>query len=200
MKRYKIQGGERIVIDPGEFYVSTNDDVISTLLGSCVAACLWDPINRVFGMNHFLLASRQGNLHQPIIESQAGRYGVHAMELLINGMLHKGAQRSLLQAKVFGGGNVINNGCSDRNFFAVGSANCRFIVDFLANERIPLQAHHLGGEHGRMIHFVGDDYSVFMKRIATSVEQSVAEEERRYFNRELSYLEQDRVTQHVKFW
>ncbi|MCE0558846.1 MULTISPECIES: chemotaxis protein CheD [unclassified Motilimonas] len=200
MKRYKIQGGERVVIDPGEFYVSANRDVISTLLGSCVAACLWDPINRVFGMNHFLLASRQSGSHQPIMESQAGRYGVHAMELLINGMLHKGAQRSLLQAKVFGGGNVINLGCSGHSFFAVGSANSQFIMDFLANEGIPLQAHHLGGDHGRMIHFVGDDYSVFMKRIATSVEQQVAAEERRYFNKELSQLKSGHAIQHVKFW
>ena len=98
----------RIIIDPGEFYVSNKQEVISTLLGSCVAACLYDPVNKVIGMNHFLLAYKHHSFDKPVIESEEGRYGLQSMELLINGMMAKGASRLNIKAKCFGGGDVLH--------------------------------------------------------------------------------------------
>lgn len=91
---------QKIIIDPGEFYVSTKQEVISTLLGSCVAACLYDETTRIIGMNHFLLAYRHHSFSKPTIESEEGRYGMYAMELLINTMMAKGARREKLKANV----------------------------------------------------------------------------------------------------
>ncbi len=76
---------------PGDCYVSTDEVVIGTILGSCVSACLYDPVNRIVGMNHFLLSGRQNNADK-IWLSEAGRYGIHSMEIIINGMLKLGAE------------------------------------------------------------------------------------------------------------
>ena len=175
-----------MIIDPGEFYVSQKNEIISTLLGSCVATCLWDPVNHIIGMNHFLLAKKNFGSDQSLIMSDAGRYGIHAMELLINAMIKQGANRRLLQAKAFGGGNVIKNIYSGDHFFAIGDVNSRFVVEFLQNENIPLKASHLGGEHGRVIHFDAQDFSVYMKRIEAATEAKVANEERHYYRQEVA--------------
>ena len=109
MKVSTFKGLKRFTIDPGEYHVASGNVVISTLLGSCVAACLWDPVKRLIGMNHFLLANQRYSKSLSVIQSEAGRYGIHAMELLINAMLKAGADRANLQAKAFGGGNVLQN-------------------------------------------------------------------------------------------
>jgi chemotaxis protein CheD len=182
----------RIVIDPGEYYVSKENLIISTLLGSCVSACLWDPIHRVVGMNHFLLAHKRYQQDGHIIESEAGRYGIHSMELLINSMLKLGAQRRLLRAKAFGGGNVLpTTAGGNDNFYAVGEVNSRFIREFLDSENIPLDKSHLGGKIGRVIHFHSMDYSVYMKRIEHQREVQVIEQEHRYWEREIRQHDQE---------
>ncbi len=182
-----MNGKKRIIIDPGEYYVTRDNIILSTLLGSCVAACLWDPVNRVIGMNHFLLANRRYAQEMPVIVSEAGRYGIHAMEMLINTMLGKGASRGHLRAKAFGGGNVLKNITAGDSFFAVGDVNSRFIIEFLRNENIPLETQHLGGDFGRVIHFDAIDYSVYMKRIETGVDQKkLVEEEKQYFRKEIA--------------
>ena len=176
---------KRITIDPGEYYVSNEPLIISTLLGSCVSACLWDPLNRVVGMNHFLLANSRYTQQGPVLKSDAGRYGIHAMELLINAMLRLGANKRQLRAKAFGGGNVIYNQSNKDNFFAVGEVNSRFIREFLSGEGIPLQVAHLGGDFGRVIHFTSTDYSVYMKTIGGENEQKIMQAERRYWKHEI---------------
>lgn len=153
---------QRIILEPGEFYVSTTQEVISTLLGSCVSACLYDPVTHVMGMNHFLLAEQQSE--QSVIESDAGKYGIYAMSLLINAMLQLGAKKDNLRAKCFGGANVLlTNDVSVTK--SIGSRNVEFIEHFLNIENIPLVSRSLGGIHGMNIHFVGKDYSVYMKKI-----------------------------------
>ncbi|MEE4279547.1 MAG: chemotaxis protein CheD [Halieaceae bacterium] len=181
MRVSEERGKKRVTIDQGEYYATRGNEIISTLLGSCVACCLWDPVSRTMGMNHFLLANRRFSKAMPVIVSEAGRYGIQAMELLINEMLKLGANRYLLKAKVFGGGNVLNLPDNQTPFAAVGDINGRFVREFLDNENIPILASNLGGTTGRVIHFDGDDFSVYMKRIAKASQLSVAMEEKRYF-------------------
>jgi chemotaxis protein CheD len=119
----------------GEVVASAQPLLLQTLLGSCVAVCLRDPIAFVGGMNHILMPGRCDGDGLP------SRCGVHAMELLINAIMKEGGDRRRLEAKVFGGGNVVPSLQSP----TVGELNAIFIRDFLATERIPLVAQRLGG-------------------------------------------------------
>jgi len=126
----------------GEFAICDEAGVVlTTILGSCVAACIRDPLARVGGMNHFLLPGVKGEANEGI------KYGVNAMELLINGLLIRGATRKRLEAKLFGGARVID-GLSD-----VGAQNCVFAEDFLRKEGIACVGRSLGGDHARRIRY-----------------------------------------------
>jgi chemotaxis protein CheD len=136
---------KRVHIIQGEFKVISDPIVVlSTILGSCVAACLRDPIAGVGGMNHFLLP---GNGSSPSTGGDATRYGVHLMELLINGLLKQGARRDRLEAKVFGGARTI------AMFSNVGEQNAAFAMQFLKDEGIPVVGSSTGGDHGRKVEF-----------------------------------------------
>ena len=125
-------------ITQGEFAVGdTDDEVISTILGSCVAACLWDPVAGVGGMNHMLL---------PDGDNGRGN-GVNAMELLINAIIHKGGAKSRLQAKLFGGSQMNANGSG------IGKRNSEFTLSFLEAENIECESQSLGGEQARRVQF-----------------------------------------------
>ena len=202
MKVTRHQDIKRIIIDPGEYYVSDQNLIISTLLGSCVSACLWDPVHRIIGMNHFLLAHKRYAQDLPVIASEAGRYGIHSMELLINSMLQLGAEKHLLRAKAFGGGNVIRNIGTQDNFFAVGEVNTRFIREFLQAENIPLENAHLGGDVGRVIHFHALDFSVYLKRIEQQQDTQLAQQERAYWTQSLVAQEQQEsnAPTQVQYW
>ncbi|WP_072856433.1 chemotaxis protein CheD [Loktanella atrilutea] len=115
--------------------------VMTTILGSCVATCLWDPVAGIGGMNHFLLAK------EPELGAANHRYGSHAMELLINDLLKKGAARGRLKAKLFGGAMMQNS------FGKIGRANAEFALQFLENEDIPLVSQSLLGTQARRIRF-----------------------------------------------
>lgn len=175
--------------------------MLSTLLGSCVAACLYDPVARVIGMNHFLLANHRYSKEVPVLASDAGRYGVNAMELLINNMLKAGAQRKNLKAKVFGGGNVLPGISREDSFFAIGDVNSRFVEEFLKTERIPILAKSLGGINGRMIHFLGSDYSVMVREIERSKTLEVEKKEKQFWQTSLKQREkQDTQTGEIELW
>ena len=152
------------VIHPGERHAGKGTFLVSTLLGSCVSACLYDPVNKVAGMNHFLLANRRYSRNMPESYTEAGRYGINSMELLINDMIHLGAEKKRIRAKVFGGGAVLGL-VSHNNFTCVGSVNERFIREFLKTEGIPIEAEDLGGEQGRIIKFRTDTYAVYRRFI-----------------------------------
>lgn len=133
---------QKINIVQGEYHVSCEPDLaITTLLGSCVAACINDPIARVGGMNHFLLPGEDTS--SPLV----ARHGVHLMELLINGLLKQGAARHRLEAKLFGGARTMTV------LGDYGAANAKFAQDFLRREGIPITGGSLGGETGRRIQF-----------------------------------------------
>lgn len=132
-----------IQIVQGEFKISARpDDIMSTILGSCVAACLWDPEKMIGGMNHFLLAQAHGPS-----TARDNRYGVHAMEMLINGLLRAGATRGALRAKLFGGAKIATN------LRDIGASNAEFARSFLKTEGIPCLAESLGGNQARRITF-----------------------------------------------
>lgn len=130
-----IQGEQRVSEDPR--------DVLATLLGSCVAACLHDPVAGVGGMNHFLLPGDSG----PGERGHAERFGVHAMELLVNALLARGASRARLEAKLFGGASTMQ-GLSD-----IGALNASFATRFLQRESIRITSECLGGTRGRRVQF-----------------------------------------------
>ncbi|MCX7559774.1 chemotaxis protein CheD [Sulfitobacter sp. F26204] len=133
---------KQFVITQGEFFVSSEvGTTISTLLGSCVACCLWDPLVAVGGMNHILFASLQRN------RVKCDRAGINAMELLINEMLKRGAHRARLKAKLFGGAQMID-GLSE-----IGPANSTFATQFLAVEGIECISSSLGGSSARHLVF-----------------------------------------------
>lgn len=126
----------------GEFQVSDSPDVtFTTVLGSCVAVCLFDATARVGGMNHYLLAKAAGD------DEQSLKYGAHAMELLINALLKQGARRDQLRAKVFGGG-VMND-----SFRHIGPQNSAFALRYLSTEGIPVEGEDIGGRSARRVNF-----------------------------------------------
>lgn len=135
----------RVHVIQGEWKVVTDPDVVlSTILGSCVAACMRDPVAGVGGMNHFLLP---GSADAMASGGDATRYGVHLMELLINGLLKQGARRDRLEAKIFGGAKTI------ARFSNVGEQNALFARQFLTDEGIPIVSESTGGDHGRKLEY-----------------------------------------------
>jgi chemotaxis protein CheD len=174
MKIEKYKNGERVTLSPGEYYSTGNPGVISTLLGSCIAACLYDPRKRLIGMNHFMLSNPRYSQDMPNHVSEAGRYGIQAMELLINQMMSLGTNRRLLRAKIFGGATLLNRESDGSNFFCVGQVNCRFIVEYLKSEGIPVDALDLGGAFGRVIHFSNGDFAVHRRVIDSGRSQKLA--------------------------
>jgi chemotaxis protein CheD len=158
----------RTFIHPGGMAVATGETVLSTLLGSCVAACLYDPVNSVIGMNHYLMTARKYLPNSQSRHNEPGRYGEQAMQLLIEQMLQRGAKKENLQAKAFGGANVLHSLCKINAFSQVGENNCLFVREFLKLENIPLVASRLGGSEGMMVHFSSTDFSVHVKPIKQS--------------------------------
>jgi chemotaxis protein CheD len=139
---------KKINIVQGEQYV--DDDpraMVTTILGSCIAACIWDGVMGLGGMNHFLLPGDDVTTKNRQAGGEAMRFGVHAMELLVNGLLRRGAQRSRLQAKLFGGARMIK-GLTD-----IGELNACFAERFLRAEGIVHVGGSLRGEQGRRIQF-----------------------------------------------
>lgn len=130
-------GCQAAKILPGEFYASGREMVIVTTLGSCVSVCLWDEVRKVGGMNHFMLPDSASEGFD--LFGASGRYGVFAMELLINELTKMGALKSRLKAKVFGGGNVLQSLSSSN----IGERNAEFVTRFLATEQIPIIASDL---------------------------------------------------------
>jgi chemotaxis protein CheD len=158
----------------GDWHVSSNpNDVLVTILGSCVSACIRDPIAKVGGMNHFLLPGDESIIAGV---SDAARYGVFAMESLINAILKAGGRKDRLEVKVFGGGNVINNSQK------IGSKNAAFIREFLKREGYRIASEDLEGQLPRRIHYFPDTGKVMMKRLHRREDMRVVEEENRYRN------------------
>lgn len=155
---------EAVKVLPGEYFVDSEQLLIMTTLGSCVAACLWDSRAGVGGLNHFMLPEGQG---------ASGRYGSYAMERLINEMLKRGASRGSLQAKVFGGARVI----AGMGSLSVGERNTAFVLDYLKTERIPLVGKDVLDNCPRKVCFMPATGKAMIKRLAlTSAEEVLAQD------------------------
>lgn len=150
-------------IFPGEFYATCQTELITTLLGSCISVVLIDPVNSVCGMNHFLLPG--GSESKPIFPSKDGKYGIFAMVLLIEKMITLGGCKNNFQAKIFGGGSVLQTYSDYRESVPVN--NIRFTLKFLSDESIPVISSDVGGIEGRKVFFVTEKQAVFVKKIKT---------------------------------
>jgi len=165
---------EAVKILPGEYFVTTGDKLIVTVLGSCVAVCLRDRHTHCGGMNHFLLPNDGSNESGLLTES--ARYGVYAMEILINHLLKLGANRGRLEAKVFGGGNVLR-GMVHNN---VGQRNAEFVLDYLHNEGIPVVAKDLLDDFPRKVYFFPDTGKVMVRKIKSVHNSTIFDRESEY--------------------
>jgi chemotaxis protein CheD len=165
---------EAVKILPGQYHAASGPVGMSTVLGSCISTCLWDPALRIGGMNHFMLPGDNGTAGSPVTKS--ARFGVYAMELLINDMLKLGAERRRLVAKVFGGGRLLQGfGTLD-----VGGRNCAFVLEFLREEGIPVLAQDLLDTYPRKVHFSSENGKVLLKKLDRMREDVVQRQEREY--------------------
>ena len=159
---------DAVKVLPGEYFVANEDIMVMTVLGSCISACIWDGRVRAGGMNHFMLPDGDS-------ADGGGRYGSYAMELLINQMLKMGARRESMQAKVFGGAQVMA-GFTTMN---VGERNTKFVLDYLATERIPVVSQDVLDIHPRKVCFFPLTGKALVKRLAHSHPETLAVEERK---------------------
>jgi chemotaxis protein CheD len=153
-KKAHLHGRNRISLYIGEVAASKLPLMMDTLLGSCVAVCMYDPILRAGGMNHILMPKCQ-------VGDTSSRCGVHAMELLINELMKLGGEKKRFIAKAFGGANVFPG----MKMSPVGEGNALFVRQFLATEKIPLVAERMGGNHAVRLYFHTDTGKAYVHTV-----------------------------------
>ncbi|WP_138519310.1 chemoreceptor glutamine deamidase CheD [Limnobacter alexandrii] len=163
------------VIMPGDYFVSWAPAEIATLLGSCVSACVWDSHRKIGGLNHFMLPDSPSEARTLADKTKSLRYGLYAMECLVNDLLTMGAKREHLSAKVFGGANITGA----LNTQHVGRRNAEFVIEFLKKDKIRVVASDLGGPHSRRIRFNTQTSAVRVERVA-SANSAALQQEKRY--------------------
>ena len=162
---------------PGEFYVTTHDELIVTVLGSCVSACVRDRVFGIGGMNHFMLPGGSASAApdpQSKWASEATRYGNFAMEALINEILKNGGRKENLEIKIFGGGKIMENMTN------IGDMNIRFVREFIHAEGLKLLAEDVGDIYPRKVHYFPISGKVKMKKLRSLHNNTIVERERRY--------------------
>jgi chemotaxis protein CheD len=159
---------------PGQYQVGGGKDLLVTVLGSCVSACLFDSTAGIGGMNHFMLPTSELS---PIDGNNvSARLGIHAMELLINALVHQGARRGALRAKVFGGGAVMQALTASN----VGERNAEFALSYLRTEGIPVVAQDLLDIYPRKIYFFPGTARVLVRKMRQMENESIRASERAY--------------------
>lgn len=154
-----------VKVKPGEFYVAPPSMAITTVLGSCIAACIRDVETGIGGMNHFMLPEDSDGSER----LSSASYGAFAMEQLINGLLKLGCQRENLEVKLSGGANMLSGG------YRIGDLNVRFIHDYIAREGLHLCAEDVGGQQARKVIYFPDQGRMLVKRM-DAVGQLLSEE------------------------
>jgi chemotaxis protein CheD len=155
---------------PGQYYVTNNkEEMISTVLGSCIAACIRDKVLNIGGLNHFMLPEGEGGM-----DGVAARYGVYAMEHLINDIIKMGGRRENFEIKVFGGGKIM------RGMTDIGMKNIRFVKKFLATEGLSIDAEDLGLEFSRKVNYFPTTGRVLVKRLRSLHAETIVNEEVAY--------------------
>lgn len=161
-----------IKVYSGDCFVTTEPEhMLVTILGSCVAACIRDPLMGIGGMNHFLLPETRD---AEGLSSESTRYGAFAMEKLINEILKRGGSKSRLEVKVFGGGNVIDSSAM------IGDKNVKFVLSFLTKEGLRISSQDLGGDYPRRVHYYPDTGKVMMRALRRKEDMKIVEEEKKY--------------------
>jgi len=187
-RRYSDKfGKEMVIIYPGEYHVSRTE-IIATVLGSCISVCIKDKKTGLAGMNHFMLPGDVRS--EDIFTSPSAKYGMFAMELLINDLVKHGGNKDTFEAKIFGGGHVLNFRKTDGN---VPESNIGFVNAFLQMEQIPVIGKDVGGYTGRKILFFSDTAKVLLKRLNTTVDSQFIEEEKKY--KAKLFAEQEKLKQ-----
>lgn len=180
---------ELITIHPGEYFATKDDTIISTVLGSCVAVGLYDESSRIGGLNHFMLPGEYGA--SDLVRNPNAKYGMYAMELLINDLMKLGAKRSAIVAKVFGGGSVLRfpGGAGSK----IPGNNITFAFEYLQKEGIRVLASDVGGMEPRKIFFFARTGKVLLKRIAGTMAALAEKEEERYLSDLRSHEQEGKV-------
>ena len=168
---------DAVKILPGEYYGTTREMVLVTVLGSCVAACIRDRVSGIGGMNHFMLPDSGQDQSNPM--STSARYGTYAMEMLINQITKLGAKRANLEAKLFGGGNVLR-GFTIAN---VGERNSAFALAYLDTEKIQIVAKDLLDIYPRKVYFFPKTGKVMVKKLRNVHNNTIVERETDYSTR-----------------
>jgi chemotaxis protein CheD len=181
VKRYWDPGCDRwsAKILPGEYFVTRSDEAITTVLGSCIAACIRDPAARIGGMNHFMLPEDSSPGKSSWIEGPGGlatRYGSYAMESLINELMKLGARRDRLEVKLFGGGRILSS------MTDVGKKNITFAKDFLKLEGFKIAAEDVGDVYPRRVLYFPTTGVVMLKRLRALDVSAIAQRENNYLS------------------
>lgn len=174
-RRYRDPQFDAVAVKvfPGEHYVSDQpEEMLVTILGSCVCACIRDPYVGIGGMNHFMLPESSGSAWDGVSDSM--RYGNVAMERLINDILTHGGIRRRLEIKVFGGGNVLNGSAN------IGHRNADFVQEYLSAENLPIAASHLRGTLPRRVHYFPATGKVLLLELPPTEKAALARTENSY--------------------
>ncbi len=166
-----------VKILPGEYYVTRSDEAITTVLGSCISACIRDPVEGVGGMNHFMLPQESKSGSNSWLNAAVGlatRYGSYAMESLINDLLKLGAARNRLEIKIFGGGRILT-AMTD-----VGQRNINFVRGYARIEGYAIAAEDLGGSQPRKVVYFPAQGRVRVRRLRAIENRSIADREQIY--------------------
>jgi chemotaxis protein CheD len=173
----KIHGMYAAKILPGEYYITLQGELIVTVLGSCVSACIRDRVFGIGGMNHFMLpVGAEGASTSSTWNSAATRYGNFAMEALINDILKNGGRRENLEVKVFGGGMVLEHMTN------VGKQNIAFVREFMRTEGLKLLAEDLGDIYPRKVYYFPQSGKVKMKKLRSVHNNTIIERETSYMD------------------
>lgn len=160
---------------PGEFYVTRGEEGVYTTLGSCISACIRDPVRGVGGMNHFMLPATKEMAEGHAWGSAATRYGNYAMEHLINVILSNGGARERLEVKIFGGGRIIEKMAVD-----IGQQNIDFVRDYLKTEGLKVVSEDVGSSFPRIVVYFPATGLVRVKRLRSLHNNTIVEQETRY--------------------
>jgi chemotaxis protein CheD len=176
IKRYWDKTNDSFVakILPGELYVTCSNEIITTVLGSCISACIRDPIFGIGGMNHFMLPMSTTDTSQNDKLGSAMRYGNYAMEHLINEILKNGGERSNLEVKLFGGGRVLSH------MTDVGERNIKFALEYIATEGLKLIAEDLGDIYPRKIQYNPITGKARQKKLRNMHNRTIVQREEAY--------------------
>lgn len=162
---------------PGEFYVTTKDEIIVTVLGSCISACIRDPIFGIGGMNHFMLPVSAQVMGSPNEFGLSTRYGNYAMEHMINEILKHGGSKRNLEVKIFGGGKIL------AQMTDIGEKNIKFVQTFIAMENLKLIGEDVGDIYPRKVHYYPRTGKVKVKKLRSLHNDTISAREKDYMRK-----------------